>query len=145
LALILDTGPLLAAMDRSDRDHVACAQLLEATQEELVIPAPILPELDYWFDKGMGPDALMGLLSEIAAGVFRVEELKPVDYARVAELLDKYIDLRVGFVDAAVLAIVERLGEPKLATLDRRHFSIMRPRHVEALELLPASIVGRRR
>jgi hypothetical protein len=53
--------------------------------------------------------------------------------------------MRVGFVDAAVLAIVEHLGEPKLATLDRRHFSIMRPRHVEALELLPASIVGRRR
>jgi uncharacterized protein len=53
--------------------------------------------------------------------------------------------VRVGFVDAAVPAIVERLGEPKLATLDRRHFSIMRPRHVDALELLPASIPGGRR
>jgi predicted nucleic acid-binding protein len=62
----------------------------------------------------------------------------------VAELLEQYIDLRVGFVDAAVLAIVERLAEPKLATLDRRHFSIMRPGHVEKLELLPASIAGRR-
>ena len=49
-----------------------------------------------------------------------------------------YADLRVGFVDAAVLAIVERLREPKLATLDHRHFSVMRPRHVDALELLPA-------
>jgi uncharacterized protein len=145
LALILDTGPLLAAMDRSDRDHVACAQLLESTEEELVLPAPILPELDYWFHKGMGPDALTGLLSEVAAGVFRVEELKPTDYERIADLLTQYIDLRVGFVDAAVLAIVERLGEPKLATLDRRHFSIMRPRHVDALDLLPASSVDRRR
>jgi uncharacterized protein len=145
LALILDTGPLLAAMDRSDRDHPACAQLLASTDEQLVIPAPILPELDYWFHKGMGPDALTSLLSEIAAGVFRVEELTSTDYERVAGLLEQYIDLRVGFVDAAVLAIVERLGEPKLATLDRRHFSIMRPRHIEALVLLPASIVGRRR
>jgi len=127
------------------RHHTACAQLLEATQEQLVIPAPILPELDYWFDKGMGPDALTGLLEEIAAGVFQVEELKSGDYQRVAALLEQYIDLRVGFVDAAVLAIVERLNEPKLATLDRRHFSIMRPRHVEALELLPLSIAGRRR
>jgi len=41
-------------------------------------------------------------------------------------------------VDAAVLAIVERLGEPKLATLDRRHFGMLRPRHVESLILLPA-------
>lgn len=132
-------------MDRSDRDHAACAHLLEASEEQLVIPAPILPELDYWFHKGMGPDALKGLLAEIAAGVFYVEDLKLSDYQRVAELLEQYIDLRVGFVDAAVLAIVERLAEPKLATLDRRHFSIMRPGHVEALELLPASIAGRRR
>jgi hypothetical protein len=43
----------------------------------------------------------------------------------------------VTYVDAAVLAILERLGEPKLATLDRKHFTAMRPRHVDALELLP--------
>jgi predicted nucleic acid-binding protein len=138
LALILDTGPVLAAMDAGDRDHDRCAALLEGTEEELVIPAPILPELDYWFDKGMGPDALVALLDEIGRGVFRIEELDANDYRRVQELLETYADLRVGFVDAAVLAIVERLGEPKLATLDRRHFTIIRPRHVEALELLPA-------
>lgn len=50
-----------------------------------------------------------------------------------------YADLEVGFVDCAVLAVTERLGEPKLATLDHRHFGTMRPRHVEALELLPAA------
>jgi hypothetical protein len=48
-----------------------------------------------------------------------------------------YADLEVGFVDCAVLAVTERLGEPKLATLDHRHFGTMRPRHVEALDLLP--------
>ena len=45
--------------------------------------------------------------------------------------------VRPGFVDCAVLAVTERLGEPKVATLDRRHFGVMRPRHVDALELLP--------
>jgi predicted nucleic acid-binding protein len=53
-------------------------------------------------------------------------------------LLKTYADLKVGFVDCAVLAATERLGEPKLATLDHRHFGVMRPRHVEALELLPS-------
>jgi hypothetical protein len=43
----------------------------------------------------------------------------------------------VGFVDAAVLAIVERLNEPKLATLDHRHFGTMQPRHIDRLQLLP--------
>jgi predicted nucleic acid-binding protein len=138
LALILDTGLILAAMDAGDRDHGKCAALLGAVKEELVIPAPILPELDYWFHKGMGPDALVELVDEVRRGVFRVEDLNADDYARVVDLLETYVDLRVGFVDAAVMAVVERLGEPKLATLDRRHFTIMRPRHVEALELLPA-------
>lgn len=140
MALILDTGPILAAMDAGDRDHEECAELLAEATEELVIPAPILPELDYWFHKGMGPDALLALLDEIRRGVFRVEDLDANDYAGVFDLLKTYMDLRVGFVDAAVMSIVERLGEPKLATLDRRHFTIMRPRHVEALELLPASL-----
>jgi len=60
-------------------------------------------------------------------------------YERAAELMRTYADLEVGFVDCAVLAVTERLGEPKLATLDHRHFGTMRPRHVEAFELLPAA------
>ena len=67
-----------------------------------------------------------------------VEDLLPEDYRRVGSLLSTYADLRVSFVDASVLAIVERLRETKLATLDYRHFSVMRPRHIDALELLPS-------
>lgn len=66
-----------------------------------------------------------------------MEDLTAEDYERVHELLTTYADLMVGFVDCAVLAVTERLGEPKLATLDHRHFGVMRPRHVDALELLP--------
>ncbi len=78
------------------------------------------------------------MLDEIDRGAYEVEDLTPADYRRVGEILTIYADLRVGFVDAAVLAVVERLREPKLATLDHSHFSVMRPRHVDALELLPA-------
>lgn len=56
---------------------------------------------------------------------------------RCSRLCDRYADADIGFLDAAVLAIVERWGEDKLATLDERHFGTMRPRHVEALRLLP--------
>lgn len=78
------------------------------------------------------------LAPDIRGGVYGIEDLTPEDYDRAAQLIRRYADLRVGFVDAAVLAVVERLREPKLATLDHRHFAVMRPRHVEALELLPA-------
>ena len=78
------------------------------------------------------------MLDQVRSGALVVENLVAADYERVDELLHTYADLKVGFVDATVLAVTERLGEPKLATLDHRHFATMRPRHVEALELLPA-------
>ena len=137
MALILDTGPLYAALDRSDADHKACRALIEAASEVLVIPAPVLVEVDYWIHTRMHAGVLVALLDDIAAGAFSVENLEETDYRRVRELCDRYADADVGFVDAAVLSIVERLGEPKLATLDHRHFGSLRPRHVDALELLP--------
>ncbi|HYM45757.1 MAG TPA: hypothetical protein VES65_06295 [Solirubrobacteraceae bacterium] len=112
--------------------------MLEATREQLVLPAPVLVEVDYWFSARMHPSLFATLLDEISEGIYRVEALSAADHRRIGELLRTYADLRVGFVDAAVLAIVERLREPKLATLDHRHFSVMRPRHVDALDLLPA-------
>jgi uncharacterized protein len=102
------------------------------------VPAPVLVELDYLASRQRDRLAVTAMLEEIHRGAYEVEELTSVDYRRVGELLTTYADLRVGFVDAAVLAIVERLREPKLATLDHRHFAVMRPRHVDALELLPA-------
>jgi hypothetical protein len=138
MALILDTGPLYASLDRSDQDHAACRALIEAAQELLVIPAPVLVEVDYWIHQRLTPGALVALLTDIEAGAYVVADLTASDYTRVRELCDRYADADIGFVDAAVLAVVERLNEPKLATLDRRHFSLLRPRHRESIDLLPA-------
>jgi predicted nucleic acid-binding protein len=138
MALILDTGPLYASLDRSDQDHVACRALIEAADEPLVIPAPVLIEVDYWIQQRLGPGALVALLADIESGAYVVADLTLDDYARIRELCDRYADADIGFVDAAVLAVVERLGEPKLATLDRRHFGLLRPRHRDSIDLLPA-------
>ncbi len=129
---------LLAAIEPHDDAHADCAALLEAARERRVIPAPVLVELEYWCAKSPPVDAFSGVLDEIDRGYLFVEDLVAGDYRRIRELLTTYADLCVGFVDAAVLAIVERLREPKLATLDHRHFSVMRPRHVEALETAAA-------
>jgi predicted nucleic acid-binding protein len=128
ISLIIDTGPLLAAIDGKDEQHSVCAELLGRVREPRIVPAPVLVELDYMVSRELGPEAFPAILDQVRAE----------DSARMADRLRTYADLRVGFVDAAVLAVVERLREPKLATLDHRHFPVMRPRHVEALELLPA-------
>jgi hypothetical protein len=138
VALICDTGPLYAAIDRADADHEACARLLVDSVEPLLVPAPVVVELDWLAGNRLGPEAFAAFLADLADGAITVVDLVRADYVRVRELLARYADLRLGFVDAAIVAVVERLGEPKLATLDRRHFGTIRPRHVEALELLPA-------
>ncbi|MGH2724528.1 MAG: type II toxin-antitoxin system VapC family toxin [Actinomycetota bacterium] len=137
MALILDTGVVIASLDRRDRHHERCRSLIGDAQERLVLPSPVLPEVDYWVTEALGAGAMVAFVRDIRAGAFVVEDLLPADYARVEALLDRYADLGPGFVDTAILTICERLGEPKLATLDHRHFSVMRPRHVDALELVP--------
>ena len=137
MALILDTGPLYASLDRSDADHVACRRLIEEADEPLVIPAPVLVEVDYWVHVRLHAGVFAALLHDITSGAYQVEDIQTQDYRRIRELCDRYADADVGFVDAAVLTVTERLDEPKLATLDHRHFRALRPRHVDALQLLP--------
>ncbi len=137
MALILDTVPLYASLDRRDANHAACRQLIEPAQERLVIPVPVLAEVDYLIHSRLHAGVFLALLDDVLAGAYVVEDVKPQDYGRIRDLCDRYADADIGFVDAAVLAVVERLNEPKLATLDHRHFGLMRPRHVEALTLVP--------
>lgn len=137
MPLILDTGPLLAALDAADPDHARCAELLSETNEDLIVPALVLAELDYWCHQRLGVDVWLIFLDDLLAGVYRSEHPTTGDLQRCRELQSQYDDQPLGVVDASVLALVERLGEEKLATLDHRHFAVVRPVHVEALKLVP--------
>lgn len=134
MSLVLDCSIVAAAGTPQDKNHVSCTRLLRESREQRVVPGPVLVEVDYLLQSG---PTWMALLHDIAQGSLRVVDLELADYGRIHELMTTYADLRVGFVDCAVLAVVERLGEPKLATLDRRHFSVMRPAHIDSLRLLP--------
>jgi hypothetical protein len=96
-----------------------------------------LPEVDYFIQTRLHPEVRLRLLRDITTGAFNVEGLVAEDFDRISAICGTYADVDVGFVEAALLAIVERLREPKLATLDHRHFGLLRPRHVASLQLLP--------
>ena len=136
--LVIDTGVLLAAIEPRDEHHRSCAKLIEEAREPRVVPAPVLVELEYLLRQASDAAAFRAFLEDCARGAFKIEALLPEDYARVRELLEAYADLCLGLVDATVLAVTERLREIKLATLEHRHFGVLRPRHVKALELLPS-------
>jgi predicted nucleic acid-binding protein len=86
--IVVDTGPLVAAVDTDDAHHAACADLMRTRYRDLVVP-------------------------------------------------DTYADLRLGMVDASIVAVAERLGITSVFTINRRDFTVVRPRHIAAFELLP--------
>lgn len=137
MSLVLDTGPLLALLDRDDPDHSRCVDLVAETSEALVVPAPVLVEVDYWCRKLLGLRAWTMFVEDLSAGAYRLFNLDADAVALAAQIEAQYADLRLGFVDAAVVATCEVLGETKVVTLDRRHFSVVRGTQGSALRLLP--------
>jgi predicted nucleic acid-binding protein len=125
MALLVDSGILFAYYDRKDHWHAESRQLLDA-EENLVLPAPILPETDYLLATRVGKGGQLALYDDLVLGVYTVSNLSPLGYRRVYELNQQYADLRLGFVDAAVITIAEELGIGRIATTDRRHFGVVK-------------------
>lgn len=137
MSLILDTNVLFAALDRRDQHHDVCRELIYETSEYRIVPATVLVELDYFIRERLRETVHAAFLRDITGGAYAVQELRYDDYIRIREICDKYRDADIGLVDASIVAIGERLNEPKIATLDHRHFSLIRPRHVDRFELVP--------
>jgi predicted nucleic acid-binding protein len=137
VALILDTGPIVALLDASDPAHERCVAMVADVGEDLVVPAAVLVEVDYWLLKLYGHDPWQTFTDDVANGAYRLHPLSPQTLTRAAELELRYASLDLGLVGASVIATCEELDEPKVATLDRRDFSVVRPRHRDALTLLP--------
>jgi uncharacterized protein len=135
--LIVDTGPLVAAADRTDRHHAACAKLLETATGPLVTTAMVVAEAVYLLTRELGGHAEPAFYDAIINGTLIVEPLIGQDWQRIRDLVERYADLPLGGTDASLIAIAERLGATRLATLDRSHFQIIRPVHCDAFELSP--------
>ena len=140
--LLCDTGVLLAAGNVEDDHHAACLTLMRAAEGPLLVPSPVLGEGTpaYLLHVCLGPHAEVTFLKSFGGNGFHVAEVEEGDIPRIAELVEQYVSLSLGIVYAAVIAIAERLNLAEVATVDRKHFSIVRPRHVSAFKLLPEAI-----
>lgn len=97
----------------------------------------VITEVAYLIGTRLGVDAEVRFLGDLAAGEFAIEAVMASDWLRIAKLVSQYRDLQLGTVDGSVVAAAERLRITEIATLDRRHFSIVRPTHTDAFELVP--------
>lgn len=135
--LVVDTGPLYAAADRDDPDHGRCQELLRTYSGSLRIPVLAIAEVTHFMAARLHPDVELRFVADLALGNLSVEPVHPSDWLRIARLVERYRDLPLGTVDASVIAAAERLGASTIATLDRRHFSVVQPTHVDSFDLLP--------
>jgi predicted nucleic acid-binding protein len=135
MLVVLDTGPLYAALDRDDDDHEACAELLRRQDLRPVIPALVVAEVSYLAATRLGTEVEAKFVSALSD--FDVDAPPPQEWERIAELIRRYADFPLGATDASVVALAERLDTPYVATLDHRHFRAVKPRHCETLQLLP--------
>ena len=97
----------------------------------------MVAEVAYLLRRDGGPTVELRFLAELVEGTYEPVSPEPADWVRIAELASKYRDLPIGTVDASVVALAERLKIRQIATLDRKHFSVIEPAHVKSFELLP--------
>ena len=125
MSVLLDTGIVYAYYDRSDRWHDRARRVVEGEQRGLILPAPVIPEVDHLLGVRLGRRSRTVFYTGITDGYYLVADLPKDGYTRVAELNRQFADLELGFVDAAVVALAETLGLSRIATADRRHFEPM--------------------
>jgi len=137
--IVCDTGPLVAAAIKNDVRNGECVDLFTALHlAGRRILARLRRRRDWLPAQPRGRRWRGGtVLTSLADGTLWPVELTGEDYARAAELVIAYQSRPLGTTDATVIAVCERLGLTEVASLDRRHFTVVRPRHVKALTLLP--------
>jgi uncharacterized protein len=102
-----------------------------------LVPVLVVTKVAYLLATLVGPETEVRFLGDLAAGDLVPEQVAPADWLRIAELVAIYRDLPLGTVDASVMAVAERLGSTTIATLDRWHFSVVRPAHFPVFDLVP--------
>ena len=135
--IVVDTGPIVALINDRDDHHDRCRDFLAHHPGPLLVPTTVFTEVCMLIGRRRGTRAELAFLTDVRTGLFTLLETASADLERTADLVATYADLPLGTVDASVAALAERLGLPAAATLDHRHFSVVRPRHVRAFTLLP--------
>lgn len=124
--IVADTGGILALLDADDKHHRAVAELFQETGASWMLPWAILPEVDYLASTRLGTRVAEAFVEDLRDGLFVVDGAIARDLPRAAELLDQYRALRMGLVDAVVMAQAERHSAAAILTLDEKHFRAVR-------------------
>ena len=138
--IVLDTSGLLAAIDRSQRKHEVCAQVIRQSSRPLLLSPFVLAELDYLLLTHVGQHAEMAFLKEVIRGAYHLESFSSTDVGLAVDVARRYAALTLGLADASIVVLAQRHDTNDVLTLDERHFRSIEVEPGKSLRLLPSDM-----
>ncbi|HAJ95595.1 MAG TPA: hypothetical protein DCP02_05100 [Actinobacteria bacterium] len=136
MQVILDTNIIYSLMDKDDRQHLKIKSFFQENNDFLyILPSTTIIEICYLVRTRLSSYLEIKFLEEINQS-FILEPVKDIDILRIIEILKKYNTLNIGYVDASIVAIAERLKLNKILTLDNKHFGVLAPRGFDYFDML---------
>ena len=135
--IVADTSGLLALFNAREPAHASVKRAIGEGTDALVVSPYVVAELDYLVATRLGVEAELAVLGELAGGAYHHAALTDAELADCAELIRRYADQAIGVTDASLVVLARRFGTRRILTLDRRHFSVLRPLDGGRFKLLP--------
>jgi hypothetical protein len=135
--MIVDTSALLAFFDSDEPDHQAVSDLLHDSGEPLVVSPYVVAELDYLVGSRLGISAELAVLTELAGGAWDLPAIDGEALGLARSVIERYADQRIDVADASNVVLAARYRTRTIATLDRRHFDVLRPLSGGRFTVLP--------
>lgn len=137
MALLIDSSVLLAYAFNKDRNYQAARNFIHGLRNErVIVVSPVLNEVFYFITEHISYRRAILAFEEVESSFDVVVPIKR-DWERMRAIMRQYADAELDFVDTAIMAVSERLNITRIATFDRRDFSMVRPAHTDHYELLP--------
>lgn len=137
MTAIVDASFLIAIAHPREPAYQACLAVAGQMRRPLLIPTAVLPEVTHILNRRYGHFAMRRFVARMQNPIYALESVPNIDLARIVELLEQYSDARIDFADCSIVALAERLGIDTILTLDRRDFTIIRPKHIPHFTVLP--------
>lgn len=121
--IVLDSSGIIALLRSTERNHLRAVAAVQSDRGPLVVPAGILSEVTYMLERRVGSRGPDAFVESILSGTVLLD-CGEQDFPRIRHLMQRYLDMPIGFADAAVIACAERRGG-KVLTYDQRHFPVV--------------------
>ncbi|MCL2489564.1 MAG: PIN domain-containing protein [Propionibacteriaceae bacterium] len=135
--MIIDTSVLLAFFHPKESSHKAVSDLLGQADEPLIVSPYVIAELDYLVLTRLGVNNELKVIRALLEPAWEIAKITDAQFSLAAELIERYADERIGLTDAINVILADTHHTNKIATLDRRHFSVLRLPNGSPVEIVP--------